>query len=86
MPEKSFKDLANEAINYTKDGLGHLIEVYELQEASKNLPKTENYQQLVKEIIEKEKIAVGLIQQATLIERGLINRQREAIKKLINTL
>lgn len=86
MIEKSFKDLAKEAVDYTKEGLDCLVEVYELQEALKNLPKTESCQQFIEEIIEKEKIGVGLIQQAILIQRGLMNDQHKAIKNLINDL
>lgn len=86
MPKKSFQDLAQDAINYTKEGMNLLIEIHELQEAIKNLPQKENYQQLIEEIIEKEKIAVGLIQQATLIQRTLMKNQHEAVEKLINNL
>jgi hypothetical protein len=86
MPKKSFKDLAQEAIDYTKEGLDKLVEVHELQEALKNLPKSESYEQLAKEIIEKEKIAISLIQQATLIERTLMTSQHKAVEMLINNL
>lgn len=86
MSEKSFKDLAQEAIDYTQEGINLLVEIQELQEAIKNLPQKENYQQLIKEVIEKEKIAVGLIQQATLIQRTLMKNQHEAIEKLIKNL
>ena len=86
MSKKSLKNLTDEAINYTKEGLELLLEVSELQAAVKNTPKTENYYQLVKEIIEKEKLAVGLIERATLIQRDLINKQRESTIKLINSL
>lgn len=86
MIEKSFKDLAKEAIDRTKEGLDYLVEAYELQEALKNLPKTESYKQFIEEIIEKEKIGVGLIQQAILIQRGLMNNQHKAIENLINNL
>lgn len=86
MPKKSFKNLAQEAIDYTKEGLGKLVEVHELQEALKNLLNSEDYEQLVKEIIEKEKIAIGLIQQAILIERTLMTTQHKAVEELIDNL
>lgn len=86
MPEKSFKDLANEALDCTKEGLNRLVEIQELQEALTNLPKNSDYRQLVEEIIEKEKFAVSLIQQATVIERGMMQTQHDAIQRLINNL
>ena len=86
MSNKCFKELAEEAIDCTKNGLEKLIEVYELQQASKNFPVTENYQELIEEIIEKEKIAVSLIHQATLMIRGLMDNQHHAVQKLINNL
>lgn len=86
MSKKSLKSLTDEAIKYTKEGLELLLEVSELQAALGNIPKTENYYQMIKEIIEKEKLAVSLIERATLIQRDLINRQRESTIKLINSL
>lgn len=83
---KNFKTLAEEAIECTKKGLDTLIEIHEIQEALKNFPKTKDYQQLVQEIIGKEKVAVGLIQRATLIQRGLMKTQHEEIEKIINNL
>lgn len=86
MMKKSFSDLAQEAISHTQKGINLLIEIYELQEAVKNMPHKADYQQLIKEIIEKEKTAVGLIQQATIIQRELMKNQHEAIETLINNL
>lgn len=83
MSKKSLKKLIKEVIDYTKEGLELLLEASELQAAAKNMPKTEDYYQLVKEIVEKEKLAVSLIERATLIQRDLINKQREGIIKLI---
>ncbi len=86
MSKQSLKNLINEAISFTKEGLELLLEVSELQEAAKNMPKNEDYYQLVKEIVEKEKLAVSLIERTTLIQRDFINNQREGIIKLINSL
>jgi hypothetical protein len=86
MSKKSVTVLAEEAIKYTKEGVNLLVEIHELQEAIKNLPKNESYEQMVKEIIEKEKMAVGFIQQATVIQRKLIKNQHEVMAKLLNSL
>ena len=86
MANKSVKKLTVQAINYTKEGLELLLEVSELQEAIKNMAKTEDYYQIVKEIIENEKVAVGLIEKATFIQRDLVNQQREGIIKLLKSL
>lgn len=86
MANKSVKELTVQAINYTKEGLELLLKVSELQEAIKNMAKTEDYYQIVKEIIEKEKVAVDLIEKATFIQRDLVNEQREGIIKLLKSL
>lgn len=86
MQKKGFGDLAKEAIDCNREGIELLVEIRELQESLKNFPKKENYQLLLEEIIEKQKIAVSLIQQSTLIQRGLMKSQHEAIEKLINNL
>ena len=65
----NFKAQADEAIEYTKEGLDLLVELRELQEAINFLPINENFEQMLKEIIEKEKIAVGLIQKSNLIQK-----------------
>lgn len=86
MTINSFKIQVNEAIKCTKEGLDLLVELSELQESIKSLPIGEDLKQIVKEIIEKEKMAVSLIQKGTLMQRGLIKTQHEAIERLINRL
>lgn len=86
MQNKTFIDLAREVINYNKDGMELLIEINELQKAISNLAREDERHQLIKEIIEKEKVAIILIQQSTIIQRGLMKKQHEAIEKLINNL
>ena len=60
MSKESLRALINKTINYTKEGLELLLEVDELQAAAKNMPKTKDYYQLVKEIVEKEKVVDDL--------------------------
>lgn len=86
MLEKGIKDLAKEAMDCTREGLDRLIQVQELLEAIKNMKQNKDYQSMIEDIIEKEKMAVELIQRATIIERGLMKDQHEAIKKLIAIL
>jgi hypothetical protein len=77
---------AKQALEYTREGLDTLVAISELQDSLVGLPKNDEYSAMVKEIIEKEKLAVSLIQQATLIQRGLMEQQHSAIKHLIDSL
>lgn len=86
MLEKPFNDLAKQALDSTKKGLDLLCEIHELQQAAKNLSQGEDYAFLVEEIIRKEKLAVSLINQATLIERDLMKRQHRAVEEIVNRL
>lgn len=86
MPGKNFSDLAREAINLTKQGLELLMEVSELQQALKYLSNNESSVQAITEIVEKEKIAVSLIQQAIVIERNLMTKQHKEIALLLSSL
>jgi hypothetical protein len=86
MKINNLKKQASEAIKYTREGIELLIEIGELQEAIRSLPKSENIEQFIKEIIEKEKMAVSLIQKGSLIQRSLLKNQHEEIEKLINKL
>jgi small-conductance mechanosensitive channel len=86
MSQKQFKNLATTALECTKKGLDLLTEVYELQVAAKQMSMSSDYTALIKEIAEKQKMAVEFIQQATLIERGMMRQQEEDIKKLIADL
>ena len=86
MSNKSFKSLAKEAIDYTEKGISLLVEVNVLQQALKNLPKSENNESLISEIIEKEKIAVNFIHQATIIERALMKKQHDLIEEMLSNL
>jgi len=86
MIESEFSHQAKQAVAFSKEGLNHLVEVHELQLALLGQKKDEEYAKIVKEIVEREKLAVGLIQQATLIQRDLMKKQHEAIQKLIDTI
>jgi hypothetical protein len=83
MSHRRFKNLANTALDCTKKGLDLLTEAYELQVSSKQKVAVSDYGALINQIVEKQKLAVQFIQQATLIERGLMREQEENIKKLI---
>jgi hypothetical protein len=86
MAEKSFRDLANDALSHTKQGLDLLVETYDLQTAALNMPPNRDFEEIVHEIAEKQKLAVGLIQNAMTIEKSLMHRQAEAVQKLIDKL
>lgn len=86
MAEKTFRDLANDALNHTKQGLDMLVETYDLQAAALNMPPNNDFEQIVHEIAEKQRLAVELIQNAMTIEKNLMHRQAEAVQKLIGKL
>lgn len=86
MAKKSFEVLAYETIDDTKKGVEYLIQVNELLSILKTMSKTEDSRQIVKEIIEKEKIAVELISKATIIQRQLMQYQHKAIENLMTDL
>lgn len=86
MAEKSFRDLANDALSHTKQGLDLLVETYDLQAAALNMPPNRDFEEIVHEIAEKQKLAVELIQNAMTIEKSLMHRQAEAVQKLIGKL
>jgi len=86
MDIKNVKKQASEAIKYATEGIDLLIELSEMLEALKALPKGENIEQFIKEIIEKEKMAVSLIQNSNLIQRSLLKNQHEEIENLIKKL
>ncbi|MBA2749366.1 MAG: hypothetical protein H0U45_11655 [Tatlockia sp.] len=86
MAHEGFEDLADEAIHLTKKGMELLTEVHRLQQLAKQLPKIEAYTELITEIVEKERLATNSIKRATLIERKLINKQRDEIEDLLNNL
>jgi len=86
MAEKSFKDLADEALNHTRQGLGLLVETSDLQTAALNMPQNRDFEELVHEIVGKQKRAFELVQNAMTIEKVLMHRQAEQVKQLINKL
>lgn len=86
MAEKTFRDLANDALSHTKQGLEILVETYDLQVTALNMPPNPDFEDIVHEIAEKQKLAVELIQNAMTIEKGLMRRQAEAVQKLIGKL
>ena len=86
MSEKTFNDLANDALSLTKQGIEMLVETYDLQSAALNMPLNRDFEQIVQEISAKQKLAVELIQNAITIEKGLMHRQAEAVQKLIGRL
>jgi len=83
MIDNDFSLQAKKAASLTEEGLDHLIEAHELQMALLNHPKDSSYATMVQEIIEKEKLAVALIQKSTLVQRDLMNRQHASVQKLI---
>ena len=86
MLQKTFKDFADQAIHFTKQGMELMTEIDRLQQLARQLPKIESYAELVKEIIEKEKLATSFIGKATLIQRELLNKQRMEIEFLLHDL
>jgi len=86
MAEKTFRDLAIVALSHTKQGLEMLVETYDLQVAALNMPPNRDFEEIVHEIAEKQKLAVELIQYAMTIEKRLMHRQAEAVQKLIGKL
>jgi hypothetical protein len=86
MSNNTFEDQAKRALSYTKEGLDLLVEVGQLQNALSNLPKSKDYVELVQEIAAKEKTAVGLVQQSTLIIRDLLNQRHADVERLINSI
>lgn len=80
------KSQVREAVDSITSGLNLIIELNELQEAINNLPQNESVEQMLKEIIEKEKLSVGLLQKGTLIQRSLLKHQHDAIASLFNKL
>ncbi|HMO80022.1 MAG TPA: hypothetical protein PKD24_04455 [Pyrinomonadaceae bacterium] len=86
MSEKTVRDLANDALGFTKRGLEMIVETYDMQAAALSMPLNRDFEQIVHEIARKQKLAVELIQNAMTIEKGLMQRQAEAIQKLIGKL
>ena len=87
MTQATFNDEAKRASQLTQEGLSLLIEVNDLQLSLSSLKnKDEAALGLIREIIAKEKMAVGLIQQSTLIQRELMKRQHTAIEVLTKGL
>lgn len=86
MAEKMFRDLANDALSHTKQGLELLVETYDLQAGALNMPPNDDFEQVVHEIAEKQRLAVELIQNAMMIEKSLMHLQAEAVQKLIGKL
>lgn len=86
MAERTFSVLANEALSNTKQGLELLVETDELQAAALNMHLDRDFEDLVHEIAEKQKLAVAMIQNAMTIEKDLMHRQAEAVHRLISKL
>lgn len=86
MAERTFKDLADEALSYTSQGLAILVETDELQRAALTMDQNTEFADLVREISGKQKHAVELIQNAMMIQRNLMNRQAESVRQLISSL
>lgn len=86
MAEKSFKDLAVEAARSTKKGIDLLIEIDELQTAIALQSLSKDSETLIREMIEKEKLAVGFIQEGMTIQKTLMSRQHASVQSLIERL
>ena len=63
-----------------------LVEAYDLQAAALNMPLNKDFEHIVHEITAKQKRAVELIQHAMTIEKGLMHRQAETVRKLVDKL
>ncbi|HQU91408.1 MAG TPA: hypothetical protein PLK77_03885 [Pyrinomonadaceae bacterium] len=86
MSEKPFKALAAEAAESTKKGIDLLIEIDELQTALSLQSLSNDTESLIREMIEKEKLAVGFIQESMTIQKALMGRQHRAVQSLIERL
>lgn len=86
MPEKTFKDLAAEAAKSTQKGIDLLIEIDEIQTALSLQSLTSESESIIREMIEKEKLAVGFIQESMTIQKALMGKQHKAVQSLINRL
>ena len=86
MAEKTFKDLAAEASRSTKKGIELLIEIDEIQNALSMQSLTKDSESLIREMIEKEKLAVGFIQEGMTIQKTLMSKQHKAVQSLIDRL
>ena len=86
MAERMFKDLADEALSYTSQGLALLVETDELQRAALNMSRNADFAELIRELGSKQKHAVELIQGAMMIQKNLMNRQADSVRQLISTL
>ena len=86
MPEKTFKDLALEAAQSTKKGIDLLVEIDELQSALAHQSLSKDSEALIREVIEKEKLAVGFIQEGMTIQKTLMNKQHASVQSLIDRL
>lgn len=83
---KLFSDRAHEALECTQQGLRLLIEANELGLATTNMLQNDDYHSLVEEMIEKQKLAVELIQRAMLIEKNLMQTQAGNIERIMREL
>lgn len=86
MADKTVRELTEDALSLTKQGLDMLVETYDLQAAALNMPLNRDFEDIVYEITAKQKLAVELIQNAMTIEKGLMHRHAEAVQKLISKL
>lgn len=86
MPEKTFKDLAAEAVKSTQKGIDLLIEIDQLQTSLSLQSLTKDSELIIREIIEKEKLAVGFVQESMTIQKALMSKQHKAVQSLIDRL
>ena len=86
MSEKTFKALAAEAAESTKKGIDLLVEIDELQTVLSLQSLSKDFESLIREMIEKEKLAVGFIQESMTIQKALMGKQHKAVQSLIDRL
>lgn len=86
MEYKHFQNEAKKAGQYVKEGLDQLIEVAELLESLNSPASAEERTKVIEGIVAKEKYAVSLIQQSTLIQRELMKIQHDEVAKLLETI
>lgn len=81
-----FRNEAEKASQYTKEGLDQLIEISRLLEGLDLAPSPSEKAKIIEGIIAKEKHAVSLIQQSTLMQRELMRKQHDAVAELIESI
>lgn len=81
-----FTTRAKEILFLRQKAIELLLEVHDLQIAAKHEPDLEYLKPMIHTLVEKQKLAVQLIQQATVFEKDLMLRQKKSIEELIEKI